>query len=156
MEKLMRTRKMNRLSDFDYGSNRCYFITVCTKEKFELFGEIVDGRIILSDIGKIVQMEIEVLKTIYDSVRIRNFVIMPNHVHFIVQIRNAHGKPTISQLVQQWKGAISKKAGYSPWQKLFHDHVIRNEQGFLKISNYIDNNIKNWHTDCFNPKNNPT
>jgi len=45
------------------------------------------------------------------------------------------------------------ESGYSPWQKSFHDHVIRDEVGFAKIAKYIDENINNWEVDCFHPHN---
>ena len=52
--------------------------------------------------------------------------------------------PTVSQIVQQFKGATSKKAGFSLWQKSFYDHIIRDEQDYLKIWQYIDTNPLKW------------
>ena len=57
--------------------------------------------------------------------------------------------PTISRVVQQMKGIITKQIGYSIWQKLFHDHIIRNEKDYLKIWEYIENNPARWKEDCF-------
>ena len=57
--------------------------------------------------------------------------------------------PTISIVIQQMKGYVTKKIGSSIWQKLFHDHVIRDEAGYLKIWEYIENNPKQWELDCF-------
>ena len=57
--------------------------------------------------------------------------------------------PTISIVVQQLKGVITKQIGQPIWQKLFHDHVIRNRQDYLKIWEYIDNNPAKWEEDCF-------
>ena len=57
--------------------------------------------------------------------------------------------PTISTVIQQLKGVITKQIGWSVWQKLFHDHVIRNEKDYLKIWEYIDNNPISWKEDCF-------
>ena len=57
--------------------------------------------------------------------------------------------PTISIIVQQLKGVITKQIGQSVWQKLFHDHVIRSEADYLKIWEYIDNNPIKWEEDCF-------
>ena len=48
--------------------------------------------------------------------------------------------PTISRVIQQMKGAITKRVGQNIWQKLYHDHVIRNEADYLKIWQYIDSN----------------
>ena len=57
--------------------------------------------------------------------------------------------PTVSTVVQQFKGVVSKKTGVSLWQKSFHDHVIRSEQDYLEIWNYIENNPSKWKDDCF-------
>ena len=57
--------------------------------------------------------------------------------------------PTISRIVQQIKGVVTKQIGYSIWQKLFHDHVIRGENDYLKIWQYIDDNPAKWEEDCF-------
>ena len=57
--------------------------------------------------------------------------------------------PTISTVIAQLKGTISKKIGHSIWQKLFHDHVIRNQKDYEKIWNYIEGNPMKWSEDCF-------
>ena len=57
--------------------------------------------------------------------------------------------PTISTVVQQLKGVITKQIGDSIWQKLFHDHVVRNEHDYRKIWEYIDTNPAKWQEDCF-------
>ena len=57
--------------------------------------------------------------------------------------------PTISRVVQQLKGIVTKQIGVSIWQKLFHDHVIRGEQDYLKIWEYIYSNPARWKDDCF-------
>ena len=57
--------------------------------------------------------------------------------------------PTISTVIQQLKGVVTKQIGHPVWQKLFHDHVIRGEMDYLKIWEYIDNNPTRWEEDCF-------
>lgn len=85
---------------------------------------------------------------------------MPNHVHLLLQINtNADGRPmvapTISTVVQQLKGIVSKQIGHSIWQKLFHDHVIRNAADYTKIWEYIENNPLQWKLDCFYSEDGP-
>ena len=55
--------------------------------------------------------------------------------------------PTISTVINQTKGAVSKKAGFYVWQKGFYDHVIRSEQDYLDIWNYIEGNPSKWAED---------
>ncbi len=57
--------------------------------------------------------------------------------------------PTISTIVQQMKGVVTKQIGRSIWQKLFHDHVIRGEKDYLEIWEYIEYNPVKWKEDCF-------
>ena len=57
--------------------------------------------------------------------------------------------PTISTVVQQMKGVVTKQIGRNIWQKSFHDHIIRHEKDYLKIWEYVDNNPMKWQEDCF-------
>ena len=65
---------------------------------------------------------------------------MPDHVHLLLQIHSdADGRPmvapTISTVIQQTKGWVTKQVGHPIWQKLFFDHVIRNEEDYLITEN---------------------
>ena len=80
------------------------------------------------------------------------FSLMPNHVHFLLEIEaGVHGRamhaPTISRIVQHWKGNVSKAAGRPLWQKSFHDHVIRNDVDLANVRQYIRNNPLKWIED---------
>jgi len=55
--------------------------------------------------------------------------------------------PTISTVVRLLKGAVSKQAGFSVWQKGFYDHVIRNDNDYQDIWNYIEGNPGKWEED---------
>ena len=90
----------------------------------------------------------------YPAVSVDHYVIMPNHIHLLLQIHtDSNGQripaPTISAVVQQMKGYVSKQIGFSIWQKLFHDHVIRSEADYRKIWEYIEHNSIRWKDDCF-------
>ncbi len=157
-------RKRNRLLGYDYSRNGAYFITVCIKDRHEIFGKIVGSNsvrpheppsLVPSEIGRLVIQETENLATIYPHVTLDCYVVMPNHVHLIVVI-DSNGRtefaPTVSRMIKQWKGVITKQIGFSPWQKSFHDHIIRNIEDYLRISEYIRDNPARWEQDCFNPK----
>ena len=153
-------RKPNRLKNYDYSQPNAYFITICTKNKETLFWEHVGAsiarpeKVCLSPYGRIVEEAISNIQTVYPAISVDNYVIMPNHIHLLLQIRtDENGRamlaPTISIVIQQMKGYVTKKIGSSIWQKLFHDHVIRDEAGYLKIWNYIEGNPSKWEEDCF-------
>ena len=139
-------RKRNRIEQFDYTSQNGYFITICTKDKKCTLGKIENGNIILSAYGIIVENKLKNIKTIYRDVEITKMVVMPNHIHFIILIENT-GAANLSKVVQQFKGAVSKEAKQSIWHKSFYEHVIRNETDYLRIWEYIDENITKWDLD---------
>lgn len=125
-----------------------------------LFGKIPHGRGVhcapvtpmLSPIGKIVERAILNIPSVYDSVLVDKYVIMPNHIHAILIFRtDACGRamhaPTLSTVIGQMKGYATKKIGAQIWQKGFYDRVIRSQSAYEEIWNYIDENPLKWQDD---------
>lgn len=143
-------RKRIRLENYDYSSDGAYFVTVCIIRKDISLWKNVAANCVrqnitqeLSDIGKLVDNEIQKIETIYDSVTVDKYCIMPDHIHMILLIDTkwrTQFAPTISRVIKQFKGAITKKLGFSIWQKSFNDEIIRNEKAYLEIWQYIDEN----------------
>jgi len=125
--------------------------------------------------GYVVENEINVLSNIYDNVVVDKYVIMPNHIHMIIIISDVirrgglwppadtnglpepieiNGRPkaapTVSQMMNKFKGSVTKKLGYSIWQKSFYDHVIRDEKDYNVRWIYIDDNPARWAEDEYN------
>ena len=152
-------RKPYRLIGYDYSKNGAYFITICVKNRAHIFGHIepaVGARIArprLNETGHIVEKAINTIHHNYPCVMVDCYVIMPNHIHMMLVITCDNGRamraPTISTVINQMKGYITKQIGFSPWQKLFHDHVIRNEKDYRCIAEYIDQNPTQCQEDCF-------
>jgi REP element-mobilizing transposase RayT len=162
-------RKNIRLTDYDYSQNGAYFITICVKGGHEIFwkpqsnvGAIIN-RPQLSDAGKNVDVAIENISRIYEYVVVDKYIIMPNHIHMIIVIQNndlgqdveGYGRlliaPTksLSIIIKQLKSEVTKQVGYSIWQRSFYDHIIRNENEYLKIWQYIDENPMKWEEDDY-------
>ena len=151
-------RKHNRLGEFHYGSGYSYFITVCTKDRVRILSDITVGediilpqtKVNLTNYGQIVENALLSIPNYYEGASIDEYVIMPNHIHFILTIRN-NGRmissPTMSTIVGQFKRASSKTAGFSLWQRSFYDHVIRNRQDYEETRKYIFENPQNWEKD---------
>lgn len=162
-------RKSNRLKNYNYSQNGGYFITICTKDSKCILSQIVgdtsveensvgDGscvgatigrpQVILTDIGQIVKTKIEKIQTVYYGIKVDKYVIMPNHVHLLIMIDIENGRPmvapTVSRIINQLKGAVTKEANVPIWQKGFHDHIIRNKDDYLTRWQYIDENPKKW------------
>ena len=145
------TRKPIRIENYDYSTPGAYFITVCTANREKIFwsdrrGELcTPANVPLSDIGMIVDTEIKKLNSVDDAVRVDKYCIMPDHIHMILAIETAEGgrtqfAPTISRVMKQFKGAITKQVGRPIWQKSFYDHAIRNQQDYDEIWQYIESN----------------
>src|SRR3990167_5882070 len=77
-----------RLKNYDYSSNGAYFITICTKDREYFFGEIKNGMIDLSKIGKIAKQFWQEIETIHNFIILDEWIIMPNHLHGIIFVQN--------------------------------------------------------------------
>ncbi len=158
----MRNRcKANRLINYDYSAYGAYFITICTNNKRCLFWEKSALNIInqqesftLSEIGETVKSAIINIEKIYSNVIVDKYVVMPNHIHMIIMLMNNNDgrtlfapTPCISRIIKQFKGIVTKQVGCAIWQKSFYDHIIRNENDYKMIWQYIDNNPLKWELD---------
>jgi len=84
-----------RLQNWDYGWKAKYFVTVVTKDRQHHLGKIIDGKIILSEIGKIVKHELVITPNIRADMNLNLdiFTVMPNHFHCIIEIdRNDYNR----------------------------------------------------------------
>lgn len=146
-------RKPNRLTGYDYSSAGYYFVTICTRNMDCVLSHVVgcDAHIAplvkLTDIGQIT------FKHLLQIPGIDKYVIMPNHIHFIVKTDGTMwaSSPTqsLSQIVRSFKTVVSKELGYSIWQRSYYDHIIRNEQDYRRIWSYIDENPIKWELDKY-------
>ena len=176
-------RRSIRLKGRDYSQEGYYFVTICTKNKIECFGKIINGRMVLNEHGGIVNQCWHDLPNHYHNCRLDEFTIMPNHIHGIVIIDNSDTEmnsvvgtgcvvgtglkpvPTgikqysLSEIIRGLKTFSSRKINeQNPnltfrWQKSFYDHIIRNEKSLDKIREYIRNNPPQWELDKNNPEN---
>ena len=151
-------RKKNRLENYDYSSCGAYFITVCTLERRNYFwknvGAIIDRPqdVELSLYGEIVNEAISNISSVYPTLSVEDYVIMPNHIHILLRIcADECGRPvvapTMSRVVKQLKGYVSKQVGTTIWQKSFHDHIIRNRKDYEEHLQYICENPIGWCYD---------
>jgi len=151
-------RKQNRLTEYDYSTPNAYFITICTRNRKNLFWtdteKTVDcpEKVPLTKLGMCVKQVICDIPRHYPAITVDHAVIMPNHIHLLLQINtDADGRPmaapTISTVINQTKGVAAKKAGFPVWQKGFYDHVIRGDRDYTDIWNYIEGNPGKWVKD---------
>ena len=173
-------RRSVRLKGYDYSQEGAYFITICTYDKALIFGDIVDGEVVLNRRSIIAKNCWGEIPQHFKNVQLDEFVVMPNHVHGIILIVGAtHASPlrtqteqtdsqqpngpkpkSIGAIVGSYKSAVSKRIheinntpGTTTWQRNYFEHVIRNEKSLYQIRQYIINNPLQWEFDNENPKN---
>ena len=151
--------KSNRLENYDYSENWWYFITICTKDRQEYFGEVIEGEMILNECWKIVEKYYLEIPKHFENVIVDEFIIMPNHIHFIIFIDNNNlwNKKDVA-LLHLYKNKFSKEyySNISPkkWEigtiiRSFKSictreiNKIENELYFVWQKNYYDRIIRN-------------
>ena len=91
-------RRSIRLRGYDYSLAGAYFMTICTQSRTCLFGEIVNGEMVLNDAGRIAQKCWLDIPTHFPHAELDEFVVMPNHIHGIVVITGNVGAKNFSPL----------------------------------------------------------
>ena len=127
-----------RLQKWNYGWNAAYFITICTQNREHYFGNIVDSLMELSSVGILANLFWFEIKNHAKNIELGPFVVMPDHIHCVVEIRHAlslqhnalppqqqtlssqktigqqrfqnQGKNTISSIIGSYKSAVTKQA----------------------------------------------
>lgn len=167
-------RRSVRLKGYDYTQAGAYFVTIVTQGRECLFGEVVDGEMVLSKWGKTVQELWDAIPVHFPNAQLDTFVVMPNHVHGIIVVAGArHASPlprttppprgpesqSLGAIVGSFKSVVTKSInslrgtpGISVWQRDYHEHIIRDESTLHRIREYIVNNPLQWAVDCENPR----
>lgn len=179
-------RKSIRLKGYDYSQAGLYFITICCQNKVHLFGNVINKQMILNDAGKMIEKWFNELQNKCPDVKCHEMVVMPNHIHFIIENVGSVGadlrvcpndsnisktEKRVSEIlgehagsplhrVLQWFKTMStneyirgvKNNNWIPydgklWQRNYWEHIIRNDQSYQKISDYIINNPSKWNDD---------
>lgn len=85
----MKNKNSNRLYDYDYSSDGLYFITICTKNRIHFLGEIDNNKLVSNAISEIASNIWFEIPQHFPFVDLDSFIIMPNHIHGIVQINQS-------------------------------------------------------------------
>ena len=155
-------RKQIRLKAWDYSSSGWYFVTICTKDRFNYLGKVIAAEVILSKAGKISERFWREIPNHFQNCELAEFVIMPNHLHGILIINevdkayktNKFAKPnskSLSMIINQYKGSVKRECNKQglkfEWQSRFYEHIIRNEKSYDKIKRYVYDNLLKWDLD---------
>jgi len=169
-------RKSIRLAGYDYRTPGAYFITVCSHKREFLFGEVLNGVMNINECGQIVQSTWDDLIHHNAGIELGEFVVMPNHIHGVIIINDVVGAgsepaptdpaptelartdpartPPLSEIVRQFKtfsarriNALRKTPGVPVWQRNYWEHIIRSEESYARICDYIVDNPLRWEED---------
>jgi REP element-mobilizing transposase RayT len=160
---------------YDYSEAGVYFVTAVTADRHALFGEVRDGVMRPSRRGFIVEECWKDLVNHYEHLELDEFVVMPNHIHGVICLRDAgraglkpaptsdvrrHG---LSEIVRAFKTFSARRInklrgtqGTPVWQRNYYERVVRNERELNAIREYIRANPLSWHLDRENAEGNPT
>jgi REP element-mobilizing transposase RayT len=162
-------RRSLRLKRYDYFRAGGYFVTIVTQNRECLFGDIVEGEMVLNRLGEILSFTWNDLPNHNQNIKLDEFSIMPNHIHGIIIIVGAGSEPAptlkkshgLPEIVRQFKTFSAKRinkqrcaAGTAVWQRNYYEHVVRDETDLNSIREYIVNNPKKWELDDENPNRN--
>lgn len=154
-----------RLPGFDYSSPNWYYVTICTKNRQQLFVGAdyhPPVNITYTPIGLIAKQYWQEIPHHYPSASLDQFVIMPNHIHGVIIIKQKiraddnpplhKGSGTLGAIVRGYKIGVTKwcrenSSIYDIWQRNYYEHIIRDEGELANIRQYIKDNPRNWNMD---------
>ncbi len=143
-------RRNHRLKNFDYGSYNYYYVTICTRNKECLLSEITvgsdalvapkDNRIISREDVVIIPTELghkviecwNNIQKLNDKVEVNKFVLMPNHIHGIIIIRNTE---SIEPFEKKYDFQIAERRGRRSLQGLIKDFKSVTTRYYKKTCN---------------------
>ena len=98
------------------------------------------------------------------ALSVDRYVIMPNHVHLLLTVHGASGgaspsptdKTDVTAVIGTFKSLTTRQwhtmGGTGPlWQRSYYDHIVRNEEDYRQIADYIKTNPARWSEDRFHP-----
>jgi REP element-mobilizing transposase RayT len=163
-------RRSIRLKGYDYSQEGLYFITICCQNRICRFGKIENDKMILNDAGNIAQQCWLNIPQHFPHAELHEYVVMPNHIHGIIALTETvavdecrgkkffaptnqprpHGTSrTIGSMIRGFKIGVTKQLGVSIWQRNYYEHIIRHEQSYRNVSDYIIHNPEAWQNDKF-------
>ncbi|MEW5861682.1 MAG: transposase [Cyanobacteriota bacterium] len=169
-------RRSIRLKGYDYGQAGAYYFTICCHQRRCLLGEIVDGVMHPNLIGATVEAVWNNLPRHFPFIELDAFVLMPNHVHGIIVIKenqhnidnrellaskltcetslpNGTNPSALGAIIQNFKSVATRRVNRlnrssgTIWQRDYYEEIIHNEKAHQNIRRYIIENPLNWDKD---------
>jgi putative transposase len=162
-------RRSIRIQGYDYTSEGMYYVTVCTKDRRQILGEVKQGEMCPLPLGEMVKKVWSELSRYDPRVSLDQYEVMPDHFHGILMIGSSRdvmnvgerdlgqargpaptlALPDLMQRFKSWTTRRSWKIDPSLrgplWQRSYYEHIVRSEADLNRIREYIKDNPKNWN-----------
>ena len=152
-----------RFKSYDYSKPGTYIVTICTQNRWGLFGKFKDGEVELNQIGKCVLCEIKRIENRYSNIEVDDYRILPNHIHLIITIPVPidpgdiiwceSSKTDILSLVEKFKESVARniedKLVYSGKSRMWKKYCKKQmtENCHLEFWEYISKNLLKWQKE---------
>ena len=77
-------RKSLRLKNFNYSNAGAYFLTICSQDMRCIFGDVINGEMILNEAGQMVMDVWSEIPRNYPGFQLDEYILMPNHFHGVI------------------------------------------------------------------------
>jgi len=165
-----------RLKTWDYRNPWWYFVTINTKNHNNFFGKVINGKVVLNEVGKTAERYWLEIPRHFPFAELDYYTIMPNHMHNVIiiksrdvacnvstnKIHDIHSeispkKYSLSSIIRSYKSAVTKWCNKNKilfeWQPRFFDRIIRDEKELYNIRKYIEQNPLKWDLEKSGPEN---
>jgi REP element-mobilizing transposase RayT len=159
------------LRGFNYAGPATYFVTICSNERRQCFGKVDQRKMHPSKWGIVAEHEWGVSLARRPFILAHAFIVMPHHVHGLISFDPtelssadrdaiAQGLPpgSLGALLNRYKGAVTtiirrfiNQPLFDVWQGNYHDRIVRDQQEFDTVLEYIRDNPARWEQDRFHP-----
>ncbi len=175
-EKELPKRKSTRLKRYDYRTTGVYFVTICTRDRKQILSEVVktippvtdetgvftvgeglappEYSVRLKPCGEVAREQLQQIENRFPSVSVKDYVIMPDHIHVILYLRKEAGgaspSPTLDDVICAFKSLTSRacKQRYGierMFQRSSSDHIVRDRDDYETHRKYVYENPKRWY-----------
>ncbi len=163
-----RGRRSIRLRGWDYRSTGWYFLTVGTHWRRQIFADVQHGRMVVTPIGAVVASQWHRIPARFPNARLDSFVVMPNHVHGLIEIvgdgdsawawalrssttvSNGTVRGSVAAIIQGFKSASARRIRGRfgcigrVWHRGYYERIVRDQRGIDAVRRYIANNPARW------------
>ncbi|TND02870.1 MAG: transposase [Bacteroidetes bacterium] len=119
-----------------------------------LFGKIENGKIILSEAGKIIGKHWKKVPVVYPNTSLDEFVVMPDHFHAILQIKTRVERVTVGNILKSFKSFSAQEVnvllgrqGNRLWQRNYYDRILKTQKDVERIRWYSRQNPAKWDSE---------